>query len=185
MSARGPRPRRRHNEDIGIIAVADHCAQGEDGFGAVQSPACSGYVEPVADQVAAGSFYYPGGDGPARGQGLVVAQELLFAGQVADAGVRAVSLSGGQAGGVRFGGDLGGGPGAVSGQDRERFDRYPVLGGGVGGGVQGPCGLPQVYQYVDEVDLSRYRDNSTYAEHGTMPTAGAGHARQALRGRVS
>jgi hypothetical protein len=38
------------------VAVADHCAQGEDGFGAVQSPSCSGDVEPVADQVAAGSF---------------------------------------------------------------------------------------------------------------------------------
>jgi hypothetical protein len=30
--------------------------------------------------VAAGS-YYPGGDWPARGQGLVVAQELVLAGQ--------------------------------------------------------------------------------------------------------
>jgi len=41
------------------VAVADHRAQGEDGFGAVQSPPCSGDVEPVADEVAAGSFYYP------------------------------------------------------------------------------------------------------------------------------
>ena len=124
------------------VAVADHRAQGEDGFGAVQSPPCSGDVEPVADQVAAGSLDYPGRDGPARGQGLVVAQELVLAGQVADAGVRAVPLAGGQAGGVRFGGDVRGYPGAVSGQDRERFDRDPVLGCGVPGGVQGPCGLP-------------------------------------------
>jgi hypothetical protein len=56
------------------VAVADHCAQGEDGSGAVQSPSCSGNVEPVADQVAAGSLDYPGRDGPARGQGLVVVQ---------------------------------------------------------------------------------------------------------------
>jgi hypothetical protein len=119
------------------VAVADHCAQGEDGFGALQAPAVSGDVEPVADQVAAGSLDDPGGNGPARGQGLVVAQELLLAGQVADAGVRAVPLAGGEPGGVGFGGDLSGGPGAVPGQDRERFDRDPVLGGRVGWGVQG------------------------------------------------
>ena len=60
------------------VAVADHGAQGEDGFGALQSPPCPGDVEPVADQVAACSFDYAGGDGPARGQGLVVAQELVL-----------------------------------------------------------------------------------------------------------
>ena len=49
------------------VAVAEDGAQGEDGFGAVESPACSGDVEPVADQVAAGSFDDPGGDGPAFG----------------------------------------------------------------------------------------------------------------------
>ena len=53
------------------VAVADHRAQGEDGFGAGQSPSGSGDVEPVADEVAAGSLDYPSGDGPARGQGLV------------------------------------------------------------------------------------------------------------------
>jgi hypothetical protein len=37
-------------------AVADHRAQGEDGLGAVQAPLCPGDVEPVADQVAAGSL---------------------------------------------------------------------------------------------------------------------------------
>jgi hypothetical protein len=104
-----------------VIAVGDDGAQGEDRFGALESPPGSGDVEPVADQVAAGSFYYPGRDGPARGQGLVVAQELLLARQVADAGVRAVALAGGKAGGVRFGGDVRGYPGAVSGQYRERF----------------------------------------------------------------
>jgi hypothetical protein len=47
------------------VAVADHGAQGEDGFGAVQAPPCSADVEPVADQVAAGSLDHPGGDRPA------------------------------------------------------------------------------------------------------------------------
>jgi len=78
MAARGPRPRRRHNEDIGIIAVADDGAQGEDGFGGFQAPPCPGDVEPVADQVAAGFLDDPGRDGPARGQGLVVAQVLVL-----------------------------------------------------------------------------------------------------------
>src|SRR5580704_15035500 len=97
------------------VAVADEGAQGEDGFGAVQSPAGSGDVEPVADQVAAGSFDDAGGDGPARGQCLVVAQAVVVAGEVADARAGAGPVGGGQAGGVRFAGDLGGGPGAVSG----------------------------------------------------------------------
>jgi hypothetical protein len=59
--------------------------------------------EPAADQVAAGFFYYSGRDGPARGQGLVVAQVLVLAGQVADAGVGAGPLGAGEAGGVRLG----------------------------------------------------------------------------------
>jgi hypothetical protein len=61
------------------VAVADHGAQGEDSFGAGQAPPRSGDVEPVADQVAACSLDDPGRDRPARGQGLVVAQELLLA----------------------------------------------------------------------------------------------------------
>ncbi len=152
MAARGSRPRRRHNEDIGIIAVSDHGAQREDGFGAFQAPPCPGDVEPVADQVAAGSFYYPGGDGPARGQGLVVAQVLVLAGQVADARVGTGPLGGGQASRVCLGGDLGGGAVAVPGQHRERFDRYPVLGCRITGGMQGPGGFPDVFEHVDEVD---------------------------------
>ena len=117
-----------------------------------ESPAGSGDVEPVADQVAAGSFDHAGRDGPARGQGLVVAQVLVLGGQVADAGVGAGPLGGGEAGGVRLGGDLSGGPGAVPGQHRERLDRYPVLGCGIAGGMQAPRRLPDVFQHVDEVD---------------------------------
>jgi hypothetical protein len=49
------------------VAIADHGAQGKDGLGALKAPSCSGDVEPVADQVAAGSFDHSGRDGPARG----------------------------------------------------------------------------------------------------------------------
>ncbi len=55
-------------------------------------------------------FIYPGRDGPARGQGLVVAQERVLAGQVLHAGIGAASLLGGKSGGVRFGGDIRGNP---------------------------------------------------------------------------
>jgi len=64
----------------------------------------------------------PGRDRPACCQGLVVAQELLLAGQVLHARVRAVPLAGGEAGRVGFGGDVGGSLGAVPGQHREGFD---------------------------------------------------------------
>jgi hypothetical protein len=118
------------------VAVADHRPEGEDGFGAFQAPPCSADIEPVADQVAACPFDDPGGDGPACCQGLVVAEEFVLAGEVMR--VRAVPLAGGQSGGVGFGGDVGGYLAAVAGQDRERFDRYPVLGCGIRGGVQAP-----------------------------------------------
>src|SRR5215470_6282178 len=76
-----------------VVAVGDDGAQGEDRFGASESPPGSGDVEPVADQVAACSFDDAGGDGPSRGQGLIVAQVLVLAGQVADAGVKARLLA--------------------------------------------------------------------------------------------
>ena len=71
--------------------------------------------EPVADQVAAGSLDDAGGDRPACREGLVVAEELLLAGQVAHARVRAVPLAGGQAGGFGFGGNCRGDLAAVPG----------------------------------------------------------------------
>jgi hypothetical protein len=128
------------------VAVGDHGAQGEDGFGTLQAPAGSGDVEPVADQVAAGSLDDTGRDGPACGQGLVVAEVVVLGGQVADARVGAGPLVTGEGGGVGLGGDLGGGPGAVSGENREGLGRDPVLGGGVAGGVQAPCGFPDVLE---------------------------------------
>jgi hypothetical protein len=102
--------------------------------------------------VAAGSLDHPGGDGPARREGLVIAQELVLAGQVAHAGVRAVPLAGGEAGGVRLGGDIRGRAGAVPGQYRECLDRHPVLGCVISGGMQAPRRLPDVFEHVDEVD---------------------------------
>jgi hypothetical protein len=60
-------------------AVTDHGAEGEDGLGSARSPSCPGNAEPAADEVAAGSFYHPGGDRPARCEGLAVAQELPLA----------------------------------------------------------------------------------------------------------
>jgi hypothetical protein len=158
LASRGPRPPSRHNAGIGIIAVADHRAQGEDGFGAVEAPSGSGDAESVADDVPACSLDDAGGDGPARGQGLVVAQVLVLAGQVAHARIRAGPLGGGKSCGFRFGGDLGGDPGAVSGQYRERLDRDPVLGGRISGGVQGPRGLLQILKDVHEVDEDAGRD---------------------------
>jgi hypothetical protein len=52
---------------VAEVAVGDHGAKGEDGFGALEPPSGSGDVEPVADQVAAGSFDDAGRDGPACG----------------------------------------------------------------------------------------------------------------------
>ena len=54
------------------VAVADHRAQGEDGFGALHAPPCCGDVEPVADLLAADSLDDSGRDRPASRQGLVV-----------------------------------------------------------------------------------------------------------------
>ena len=88
-----------------------------------------------------------GRDGPAVCEGFVVAQVIVPGVQVADAGVGPGPATGGQAGGVGLGGDLFGGAGAVAGQDREDFDGDPVLGGGVAGFVQAPCGVPYVLSW--------------------------------------
>ena len=91
-------------------------------------------------------------------EGLVVAQELALVSQVADARVGAGAPAAFQAGGVGLGGDLGGGPVAVAGQDREGLDRDPVLGGGVPGVVEAPGGAPDVLKNVDYVDHDVDRD---------------------------
>ena len=110
------------------------------------------YRETVGYEVAAGALDYSGRDRPAGVQGLVVAQELALVPQVADARVGPGAPAAFQAGGVGLGGDLGGGPVAVAGQDREGLDRDPVLGGGVPGLVEAPRGAPYVLEDVNDVD---------------------------------
>ena len=128
------------------VAVADDRAQGEDCLGAVQAPSRAADREAVGDEVPAGALDDPGRDRPAGREGLVVTQVLAFVSQVADASVGAVPPAAGQAGGVGFGGDRGGGPVAVAGQDREGPGRDPVLGGGIAGLVEAPRGAPYVLE---------------------------------------
>jgi len=45
MAARGSRPHLRHNDDLGIIAVAGEGAEFQDGFGAVEAPPGPGNFE--------------------------------------------------------------------------------------------------------------------------------------------
>ena len=93
-----------------------------------------------------------GRDRPADIQCPVVVQELALVSQVADACVGPGASAAFQAGGVGLGGDLGGGPVAVAGQNGKGPGRAPVLGGGVPCGVQAPRGAPYVLQDVDYVD---------------------------------
>ena len=59
---------------VGVeVVVAGQGAEFEDGFGALQAPAGAGDVHAVFDEVAAGAFDDAGGDGPALGEGVVVA----------------------------------------------------------------------------------------------------------------
>ena len=69
------------------VAVADHGAEGEDGFGAVQAPSGPADVEAVGDEMPACSLDDAGRNRPAFREGLVVAQVLVPGTQVADAGV--------------------------------------------------------------------------------------------------
>ena len=102
--------------------------------------------------MAARALDYPGRDRPAGVQGLVVAQELALVSQVADARVGSGALAAFQAGGVGVGGDPGGDPVAVAGQDLRGPGRDPVLGGGVSGRVEAPGSAPEVFQDVDDID---------------------------------
>jgi hypothetical protein len=70
----------------------------------------------------------PGRDRPAGFEGLVVAQVLALAGQVADARVGAVPSAPGEPGGIGLSGDAGGGPVAVAGQDGEGLENRSPCG---------------------------------------------------------
>ena len=69
------------------VAVADHGAEGEDGFGAVQAPSGTADVEAVGGEVPACALDDAGRDGPAVREGLVVARVVVPGVQVAGAGV--------------------------------------------------------------------------------------------------
>src|SRR5271167_3680078 len=74
------------------VAGGDEGAELEDGLGAFESPSCARYVHSVLDDVPAGPFYDPGGDGPAFPQRGGVVQVVLLVLQVAGAFVGAGAL---------------------------------------------------------------------------------------------
>src|ERR1017187_292194 len=74
------------------VAVADQRPEGEDRFGSCRPPAGPGEIHPVLHDVAACSFYDPGGDRPAAAQRGGVVQAGLFRGEVARAGIRAFAF---------------------------------------------------------------------------------------------
>src|SRR5208282_2433534 len=100
------------------VAGGDEGAELEDGLGAFESPSCARYVHSVLDDVPAGPFYDPGGDGPAFPQRGGVVQVVLLVLQVAGA----------------------------------------FVGGGLALVEEGPGGLPQVFEHVDEVNEDRDGD---------------------------
>jgi hypothetical protein len=65
------------------VAVRDQCAELEDGFGSVESPAGAGDVEAVGDQMSAGAFDGACGDRPAGCECGVVVELVEVAGEVA------------------------------------------------------------------------------------------------------
>jgi hypothetical protein len=141
------------------VAVADDRSQGEDGLGAVQAPPRASQIEAIGYEMTACALDDSRRDRPAGVEGLAVAQELALVSQVADAGVGPGAPAAFQPGG--FGDDLGGGPVAVAGQDGEGLDRDPVLGGGIPGIVEAPCGAP----YVLELSMVSARGSHVFAGH--------------------
>src|SRR6266542_870167 len=75
------------------VAVGLDRAELQDGLGAGQAPAGAADVQAVADQVPTRSLDHPDGDRPAAGQRGVLAEELLFGLEVADAGVDTAVLA--------------------------------------------------------------------------------------------
>ena len=106
----------------------------------------------------AGALDYPGGDGPAFLQRGGVVQVVLLVLQVAGAFVGAGALGRGVA--------VGGGAAADSRRDLAGFPVEdlaglpgdPFLGGGLALAEEGPGGLPEVFEHVDEVDVDRDGD---------------------------
>ena len=138
----------------------------------------------VLYDVPAGALDDAGGDGPALGEGGGVVQVVVLVAEVAGAFVSAGPFSGRVPVGGGAAADPGRDLGCFPAQDRAGLGGDPFFGGGLALVEEGPGGLPQVFEHVDEVDLSRCRDKSTYAEYGTMPTVVAGRAGMPCRGAL-
>jgi len=94
MAARGSRRHRRHNDGIGIIAVAGQGAELQDGFGAVEAPPGPGDFHPVLDEPPGRSFYKAAGHRPAGLEEGGVVQVVLLVFQVAGAFAGSGALGG-------------------------------------------------------------------------------------------
>src|SRR6266536_2581495 len=78
---------------VGVeVAAGGEGAELEDGLGAFEAPSRACYVHSVLDDVPAGPFDYPGGDGPAFPQRCGVVQVVVLVVQVAGAFVGAGAL---------------------------------------------------------------------------------------------
>ena len=140
------------------VAAGDDGAELQDGLGAFESPSRARDIHSVLDDVPAGALDDPGGDGPAFVQRGGVVQVAVFVVQVAGGFVGAGALGGRVA--------VGGGAAADPGRDLPGFAAEnlaglggdPFLGGGLALAEEGPGGLPEVFEDVDEVDDDRDRD---------------------------
>ena len=103
----------------------------EDGFGALESPAGSGDIEPVGYEVSAGAFDDAGGDGPAVGEGCGVVEVGGFVGEVGGGFVGAFALGGGEFVGGCFASDRCCDDPGFAVEDVECFGSDPCLGGWV------------------------------------------------------
>ena len=112
----------------------------------------------VLDDVPAGALDDPGGDGPALGEGGGVVQVVLLVAEVAGAFVGAGPFSGRVPVGGGAAADPGRDLGCFPAQDRAGLGGDPFFGGGLALVEEGPGGLPQVFEHVDEVDDDRDGD---------------------------
>ena len=140
------------------VAGGDEGAELQDGLGAFEAPSCACYVHSVLDDVPAGALDDPGGDGPALRERGGVVQVVLLVLQVAGALVGAGALGGRVAVGGGAAADPGRDLAGLAVQDLAGLVSDPFLGGGLALVEEGPGGLPQVFEHVDEVDDDRDGD---------------------------
>jgi len=79
------------------MAARSHGAQSQNGLGSWDAPAGAGDIEPVVDEMSAGTLDDPGRDGQTRMQVGVVVEHVALGDQIVGAVVGAVSLLGPQA----------------------------------------------------------------------------------------